>query len=67
MVARAQNTHTGEVQHVADMLADACDQAASAIERLSEDGAQPHLIAALSSAEHDLRAQHVRLARTTVV
>lgn len=61
-----QQTHIGQVRRVLELLAEAGDHAALIAESLSEDGAQPHLIAALSSVENDLRAQQIRLARSTV-
>lgn len=57
-------THRGRVDAILAALADVSERAGRAAVDLSEDGAQPHFVAALTTAETTLRAQQRRLAES---
>ncbi len=60
-----EHSHEDRVEAVREMIVAARREAAQAALELSEDGAQPHLVAALAAAEAGLRREALQLARST--
>lgn len=60
-VASMEISHSGALEDIAAAMADLRERAIASADLLSEDGAQPHLALALTTAASALRAEERRL------
>jgi hypothetical protein len=58
-------SHSREVERVLLFVSDARDRAKRAADQLRQDGADPHVVEAIESAQEDLTDLHRRLMQTT--
>lgn len=58
-------SHFSEIEKVLLYISDARQRADKALKDLKKTGAEPHLVAAVEDAEHQLQATHRKLMQST--